>query len=133
MGEGPGKGAFLRTFLPSILWMIIILVLCLLPKRDIETIDFSWLPKNADKVVHAGFYIILAILLSFAFIKYKFRFRKLLIITLTICAFYGFSIEVMQHYFTTTRHFELLDVLANSLGSVIGLIIFRVWFFLKLK
>jgi hypothetical protein len=130
-GEGSGMGALFRTFLPSLLWMIFILIVCLLPKKDIETIDFSWLPQNADKIVHAGFYIVLAILLSLSIIKYKTSLLKLVSVTFFICVLYGFLIEVLQHFFTTTRHFELMDVAANSAGAVVGLVL--VFFRLKSK
>ena len=36
---------------------------------------------------------------------------------------YGFAIEIIQEAFTINRHFEWLDVAANSIGAIIGSLI----------
>ena len=46
-------------------------------------------------------------------------FIKILFIAIS----YGVAIEIMQKLFTTTRHFELLDILADSSGAAIGSLI----------
>jgi len=123
-GEGQGMGAFFHSPYPSLFWMLFILITCLLPKRDIENIRFDWLPENTDKIVHAGFYAILAMLIGFYILKNKKKAFLALFSILIFCACYGFFIEILQHYFTTTRHFEMLDVAANSAGAFVGLIIY---------
>jgi len=34
--------------------------------------------------------------------------------------YYGFTIELVQHFLIIQRYFDLWDVLANSVGAVIG-------------
>jgi VanZ family protein len=43
-----------------------------------------------------------------------------LIKILLLTSSYGFAVEIMQELFTTDRHFELFDALANSIGAVAG-------------
>ena len=38
---------------------------------------------------------------------------------------YGLMIEVIQKYFTANRSFELLDVAADTIGALMGALIFR--------
>ena len=46
-------------------------------------------------------------------------FIKILFIAIS----YGVAIEIMQKLFTSTRHFELLDIVADSAGAAIGSLI----------
>ena len=36
---------------------------------------------------------------------------------------YGFTMEIMQEIFTVSRHFDILDIVANSLGVTTGSLI----------
>ena len=122
-----GTMAFhLINFYKPVTWMIIILVLCMLPKSNIDTLELNWLPENADKAVHAGFYVILALLLGASLTRLPLNLTFSLFIAMGLCISYGIIIELMQHFYTTTRHFETLDILFNSLGAILGCAVFPV-------
>ncbi len=83
-----------------------------------------------DKVVHTGLYIIFAILTYYGWTSqggYKVLHRQTLLKVIVLLSLYGFAIEIMQETLTSDRHFELLDELANAVGSVIGALIGWAW------
>lgn len=111
--------SFLKYNVASILWTLLILVLCLMPGHDLPSVEIF----EIDKVAHFGIYLILALLMYYGWRKqssfpslHKNTMIKILILTSS----YGFAVEIMQELFTTDRHFELLDALANSIGAVAG-------------
>ncbi len=109
----------LKLFASSI-WCLFILVLCLLPGSDLSKL--SWLDfLGLDKLIHIAFYSIAAVLWSFSFTnnikKPMFSSQLFILLFLTI---YGFVIEYLQLTFTD-RHFDILDGLANFLGTMLGI------------
>lgn len=90
----------------------------------------SGLPKikipNIDKAVHITFYLLLAFFIFYGWTKqnsfpslHQQQFAKIFFIAFT----YGLAIEIIQELFTINRHFEWLDVAANSTGAAIGSLI----------
>ncbi len=111
--------SFLKYNTPSILWAVFILVLCLMPGRELPSLTI-W---EFDKIGHFGVYLILSMLMVYGWRKQKsfsFLHTKALLKILLITSVYGFAVEVMQELFTTDRHFDMLDALANSTGAVVG-------------
>jgi VanZ family protein len=43
---------------------------------------------------------------------------------LILCLTYGIIIEVLQHLFVDSRQADILDVLANTIGIIIGTIVY---------
>ena len=79
------------------------------------------LPKmlsNADKIIHAFVYFILAVLLYFSFLKSGLR-KYLLLITMIIAISYGVSDELHQYY-VPGRVASIGDVIADSFGALLG-------------
>ena len=92
-------------------------------------LPISEIPKDGifnDKAIH----VILYIVLSFIWLLYYYVFNKRniklnnVIITLMLCFIYGIIIESIQELFLTSRHADILDILANTIGSVIGTLVF---------
>ena len=87
-----------------------------------------------DKIVHFGFYFGATILGSFSLRELRGGNKKLLK-TLVRAAIgsviYGIIIEVLQEKLTTYRDGNVYDVLANTLGAVLGAVlmwyVFNVW------
>ena len=79
--------------------------------------------KNIDKAYHCFAYFTLAI--SWLFTFFNKPKRKYLIIV--CCIFFGIIIEVLQSNMTAYRTGDYLDVLANSLGVLLALMIFNVF------
>ncbi|TAL61311.1 MAG: VanZ family protein, partial [Bacteroidetes bacterium] len=101
------------------LWASLILLLCLMPGKDLPSITLF----EFDKIVHFGIYMILSLLMYYGWKKqnaflslHEKTVLKILILTFA----YGFAVEVIQELFTADRHFDILDALANSAGAVAG-------------
>ena len=108
-------------FLLGLTYTLFITTAFLLPIREI--------PKDGifnDKAIH----VILYIVLSFIWLLYYYVFNKRniklnnVIITLMLCFIYGIIIESIQELFLTSRHADILDILANTIGSIIGTLVF---------
>jgi len=97
----------------SFLWAGFILVISLMPATNIPKVHV-W---NADKIVHAGIYFVLAWMLNLGFS----RTRNIARIIFFIAAGYGLLIEILQGTCTSDRQFDWYDVLANSLGVLLFL------------
>ncbi len=76
-----------------------------------------------DKIIHAGIYFIAAILVVLALHEHdelkKYRAEWLALI---FTVFFGFTDELHQ-YFVQGRHASFWDFLADTLGSVLGIIV----------
>ena len=74
-----------------------------------------------DKIYHFGAYALLAFL--WAFLIERFNTKKPLLIAAMGTIAYGIVIEVLQHKINPLRTFDTLDILANCLGVMFGIII----------
>lgn len=111
----------LKTYLPAILWAILIFIASSLPGKDLPDVPI-W---QVDKIFHILFYGILYLLTSNGYNRQKndkrnYPSRKE-IYTFVVTIGYGFFIEIYQGLFLIDRHFDIFDVLANTIGAIIGL------------
>jgi VanZ family protein len=106
----------------SLLWTLTILTLTFLPKDDLPSMTFGL--KHIDKVVHFVFYFILIIL--YLFESGKGTNRPSWIFGFILCLFLGIGTEFGQRYLNMGRNFEKADMIANLLGSISGIILFKV-------
>ncbi len=88
-----------------------------MPKVDI---DFT---TNVDKLYHLFAYFTLTICWLFSFYKKKQKHLKYYIVL--GCVIYGIVIEVLQSKLTDYRTGDYMDILANSLGILLALIVFN--------
>ncbi len=70
-----------------------------------------------DKAAHFIAYLLLVIIIKIVHIRFSY------FTCVVICCSYSFIIECIQH-FIPNRMFDLLDMLANVLGAVLGVIIY---------
>ena len=73
---------------------------------------------NKDKYVHFAFYFFFVIFWSLYFKKDKKRIQILL-----AAIGFGILMEICQGLFTKTRSPDILDVVANTFGAIMGLVI----------
>jgi len=82
---------------------------------------------GTDKLGHMAIYAVFSILMLWAFFKSRNQMpsntNALLIVGLSSA--YGLLMEIMQFSFFTGRYFEVLDIIANIIGSFIGLWVFK--------
>tara|TARA_X000000368_G_C22956748_1_gene679101 strand:- start:134 stop:382 length:249 start_codon:yes stop_codon:yes gene_type:complete len=72
-----------------------------------------------DKLIHLTMYCILILLWGINLISFKFSLIKILFLTII----FGLLIETLQYLLPFGRYFDLGDIIANSVGAIIGIII----------
>ncbi len=110
-------------------WMVFITVLSLVSFDDETSLGLD-IPYF-DKVVHFTFYLVAGILGSIFLLygRVDKKGRKGIAVKLLLgLVGYGIIIEVLQGSLTTYRSAEFLDVLANSAGALMGILLMWVVF-----
>ena len=99
-------------------WALCLLVLCLMPGAALPSWDWFDL-LSLDKLVHAGMFGVLTLLLSSAFLK---RGAPLHFLpwAIALSAAYGLGTEVLQGLEALGRRTDLNDMIANTVGAVGG-------------
>lgn len=114
----------MKYFIPAILWGIVILGLSAIPGNSLPDISF-WSLIQPDKVGHLGIYCIFVSAMLWGMNR-NFRPAKIpvytVIVVVLFAILYGILMEFMQSYFFSGRNFDVLDILANIIGSFVGLL-----------
>ena len=96
-----------------VLYVFIITYLSLTPiEHKIPENIWDW-----DKASHFTAYLLLAIFVKKVHIRFSY------LTSVITCFSYSFAIECIQ-YFIPNRQFDVLDMLANLLGTVLGTMIY---------
>ena len=105
-------------FFAALLWAGVIAFFCLVQLNNVPLGEVS----NLDKLVHVFFHFVLTVLCFLFFQKYTNALNsfKSIIISFLFSVFFGIGIEIAQELFTTTRHADVFDVLANLSGAILG-------------
>lgn len=112
----------LSSIWPAIIWTILIFVLLIIPTNGLEGKDVNEIP-NVDKFVHVILFAVFGFLwLSFVDSTNPINDKFILLAILILGSLYGLGMEFVQKYFTE-RSFSLLDALADTIGTAIGLVI----------
>jgi VanZ family protein len=115
---------FVRHYIPPAGWALFILLLSSLPSSNLPESSINGL----DKIVHFTLYLLLSHMLIVAF-KKQIRFVNLRItaiqkaVIISVC--YGIFMEVLQGTVFVSRSIELLDIFANSMGALAGVLSFK--------
>jgi len=119
--------SFLLTVRPAIRYALVVMYVgCIMALSLLPPQDFPQIPlfEGADKVVHILMYFIFSILSSWALKTELYRSRAFIIIPATIG--WGILMEIFQLEMHLGRSFSWFDVMANTTGVVIGIIIYLV-------
>lgn len=112
---------FFRYNLFNILWALCLLLLTLMPGKDMPDLDLWWL-IGFDKAAHFFFFSVLMVLTIIGFRK-QYQFISLRTHAergaLLACVGFGASIEVIQSMIPG-RSVEYEDIIANILGCLLG-------------
>lgn len=104
---------------------MILLVLSLTPGDRLPKIEFTLF--EIDKVIHFLFYFILALLMGFGFYSKKNEpFIKRIVVIIATGISTGSIIEVIQGNFIKNRFFDVFDIIANSIGTIIGFLLIEI-------
>lgn len=115
----------IKKYLPGIAWFFIVLILLMLPSKDLPDAE-DWMARIFfDKWVHAGLFGGLVFFWLFPFgltnhTAHNKRFFAAIIFIAVVL--FGLLSEYLQMRFTADRQFDLGDWAADSVGAVLGLL-----------
>jgi VanZ family protein len=104
----------------AIAWTLLTLYLSLISARsasEFNLLDFV----GFDKIAHLSFYTIFSFLWSMSLRETNTGKNFVLFFSVS----FGILMEICQFYLFNGRSFELYDILANILGSFLGVILFK--------
>jgi VanZ family protein len=107
---------------PALLWSVFILILMAIPGNMLPMEEKTFIP-NLDKLVHATLFGSFVFLWS---IYYATRKEKnnhsdsRFVLILVIACLYGVATELMQKYLIPNRDYDIFDIMADSIGAVLG-------------
>ncbi len=115
--------AFIKHYWKSILWVTGILYASFTPSSSID--ERLYFFKHQDKIIHIGMYFVLSFLVaSDIFTSAQLQTRTYIILFALIVIFSG-CIEILQPIIAN-RSNEIADVVANGIGTFLGLLIFYI-------
>lgn len=116
-----------RPYTSTILWALLILVLCGIPGRDIPHISFLEL-LSFDKFVHAGIFFVLVILFirSNKLQRRAYVRRNAAFLAAGISIPYGGLLEIMQGTLFVERSADIYDFIANSFGCITAVVLYPI-------
>ncbi|MEM9545436.1 MAG: VanZ family protein [Bacteroidota bacterium] len=103
-------------------WTLILIAGTLLPKGVVSQNNWLDIP-HFDKLSHFAAYALLVFFWSMALVQKTAKIKAARI------SFYGsialgIVLEILQWQLNVGRHFEILDIIANIIGAIFGLIVF---------
>ncbi len=116
---------FLNKNKYGLAWTLLILLVCLMPGDNVPNSSFLSF-KGADKLIHFILYLVLFILIGKGLVNYfkpSYSSNRIIVISFLYCLFLGIGVEFIQSVFVAGRLGDVFDVLANSIGSFIGVLI----------
>lgn len=119
---------FIKQHLNSLLWALIILILCGSPSSGFPSSGFFNIP-HFDKIVHFGLYVVFTLLLISENNPLRNNggiSKQSIFIALTIAILYGLLIELLQWSVFTSRGAEFWDFLANTFGAIIAVLVYKI-------
>ncbi len=112
------------SFAPAVVWVFFVLYFSLMPGDDVPNL----LAMMNDKLVHGLIYFCLSFLIYFGFIRYNFSIvvsTGTLWAILIACTIVGVLVEIIQHYWVINRNGDWQDFVANTLGSLLSVLLIR--------
>lgn len=107
-------------FWAAIAWTLFVTVLCLVSMEKLGSVNDFEIP-NKDKIGHLVFYFIFT-LLWYGYLKFKNTSSKRAKLVAVFLAFaYGTLVEISQGLFTEGREADVMDIVFNTLGSLIAI------------
>lgn len=110
-----------RAILFAVLWTLLILVACFIPGREVPDVRIPFIDKWVHFVLFGGF----------SFLWLCTRKRPVpgtgLVVLLASIAL-GYGVELIQGSgFTSGRSYDMYDVYADSVGGLLGVLLFFLW------
>lgn len=122
------KSGILRMITPLLFVVISLTFLLLLPGNDLEGSSW-WETYKIDKLVHIVTFSILSLSTSITLSKLRVLIDtnyRLMTLILVVCTIFGTILEFLQQELRVGRSVELLDIVADCIGVLLGFVIFRI-------
>ncbi|MEZ7977495.1 MAG: VanZ family protein [Flavobacteriales bacterium] len=113
---------------PLLFVVISLTFLLLLPGNDLEGSSW-WETYKIDKLVHIVTFSILSLSTSITLSKLRVLIDtnyRLMTLILVVCTIFGTILEFLQQELRVGRSAELLDIVADCIGVLLGFVIFRI-------
>lgn len=107
---------------PALLWTIFIFILMAIPGSLLPQEEKTFIP-NLDKLIHATLFGSFVFLWSVYYATKKEKnnnSNSRFVLILIIACLYGVASELMQKYLIPNRDYDIYDILADSIGAVLG-------------
>lgn len=115
-----------RFILPGAIWTILVIAVSLIPSSNFDARQFD--VEGLDKVIHLSMYTLMVLFWSTGF-KRQHESKKIRNYAFHIAVIGGFLIslvlEILQEYLVYSRSFDWLDLIANGIGCIFGVIVFK--------
>lgn len=119
----------LRYNLFTILWAAVILITTLLPSYSMPSTLSIWDFLSFDSFAHAFLFAVLTFLMIVG-LKKQFTYPKLKHFAIRTSLFtstlFGIFIELLQHFFIYGRQGDIVDVICNTTGCLLGILLFKI-------
>lgn len=114
------------SYAPAVAWGIFVFVLSVLPGKDFPSIPDWGSLLSLDKIIHMIFYGLLTLLILRGKRKTTNSAVSPLfaVSTAVFSSAYGWFLEWFQSAYCTDRMSDIMDGIANTVGAVLGLLIF---------
>jgi VanZ family protein len=103
------------------------MILTLLPSASMPSLSI-WELFSFDSFAHAFMFAVLTYLMVVG-LKKQYTYPRLkhyaIRTSLLVSTLFGIGIELMQHFFIPGRQGDIIDVLSNTIGCVLGVLIFK--------
>lgn len=114
-----------NLFIGALLFTVIATTAFLIPSSRIPSIRVKS-PIEIDKLIHMGVHFILVLSWLIYYARHRVNVKNISIFYIALsCVVYGIIIEVLQGM-TKTRGSEIADVIANMMGTGLGVLVFIV-------
>ena len=103
------------------------MVLTLLPSSSMPSLSL-WEFFSFDSFAHAFMFAVLTYLMIVGFKKQYTYMRVQLHAIRTaffVSSMFGIAIELLQHFFIAGRQGDIVDVLSNTVGCIMGILLFK--------
>ncbi|EJF10348.1 MULTISPECIES: VanZ family protein [unclassified Pontibacter] len=104
-----------------------IMVLTLLPSSSMPSLSI-WEIFSFDSFAHAFMFAVLTYLMTVG-LKKQFTFPRVqhyaIRTAFFVSSMFGIAIELLQHYLIPGRQGDIIDVLSNTIGCILGILLFK--------
>lgn len=118
---------FLRHTLFAWIWALVVFVIHAIPGKDLPHLDL-WDRIGFDKLIHLVVFMLLSLFFCIGLRKqqqFSQASRNAMKIALIACILYGGLLEWMQDTLFVDRYADWVDLVANTIGAIFGVVIFR--------